>query len=67
MTDLVDAGEIFKQRFFEIDDNETVFSLNTKCYDAALSSFSELVDDISSGKIAARWQNLNERSFYPLY
>jgi amino acid adenylation domain-containing protein len=67
MTDRADAGEIFKQRFFKIDENETAFSLNARCYDAAASSFFELVDDIASGNVSARQQNLNERSFYPLY
>jgi amino acid adenylation domain-containing protein len=67
MTDLADAGEIFKQRFFKINDNETAFSLNTKCYDAAVSSFSELIDDIASRNVSVKRQNLNERSFYPLY
>ncbi len=67
IADLVDAGDIFKQRFFKIDDNETAFSLNARCYDAAVSSFSELVDDIATGNVSVKHQNLNERSFYPRY
>ncbi len=67
MTDLTDAGAIFKQHFFKIAANETTFSLDARCYDAAVSSFSELVDDIASGNVSAKQQNLNERSFYPLY
>ena len=67
IADLVDAGDIFKQRFFKIDANETAFSLNAKCYDAAVSSFSELIDDIASGNVSVNSQNLNERSFYPRY
>src|SRR2546429_9374873 len=39
MTELVDAGDIFKQALFAIDDGETALTLNAKCYDAAISSF----------------------------
>ncbi|GAC1433599.1 MAG: amino acid adenylation domain-containing protein [Ktedonobacteraceae bacterium] len=67
MIDIVDAGKLLKQRFFAIDENETVFSLNMKCYDAAISSFSELVDDLDDGNIVVKQQNLNERTFYPRY
>ena len=67
MIDPAYAGRIFKLHFFEIDENETVFSLNTKCYDAAISSFSELIDDIAWGNVSVKQQNLNERTFYPLY
>src|SRR5207249_4556385 len=47
MTELVDAGDILKQSLFAIDDDETAFTLNAKCYDAAISSFAELIDDIA--------------------
>ncbi|HEY4034597.1 MAG TPA: amino acid adenylation domain-containing protein [Ktedonobacteraceae bacterium] len=64
MTELVDAGNIFKQHLFEIDDKETALTLDAKCYDAALSSFAELIDDISCDHVSARTQNLSERTFF---
>jgi amino acid adenylation domain-containing protein len=64
MTELVDAGDIFKQSLFEIDDGETAFTLNAKCYDAAIASFAELIDDLACGRVSAKKQNLNERTFY---
>ncbi len=67
MVDSVDAGKILKQCFFAIDEHETVFSLNMKCYDAAIKSFSELVGDLDSGNISVKQQNLDERTFYPRY
>jgi amino acid adenylation domain-containing protein len=66
MTNLVDAGDILKQALFEIDDRETAFTLNAKCYDAAISSFAELMDDIAAGRVSIRKQDLNERTFFPL-
>jgi len=66
MTEHVDAGDIFKQYLFEIDDGETALTLNAKCYDAAIGSFTELTDDIACGRVSARKQNLNERTFFSL-
>jgi amino acid adenylation domain-containing protein len=67
MTELVDAGDIFKQHFFAIDDSETAFTLNAKCYDAAISSFTELIDDLACDRLSAKKQNLNERTFFSRY
>jgi amino acid adenylation domain-containing protein len=64
MAERVDAGDILKQCSFEIDDDETAFTLNVKCYDAAVSSFAELIDDISGDHVSARKQDLNERTFF---
>ncbi len=64
MTELVDAGDIFKQYLFEVDEGETALTLDAKCYDAALSSFAELIDDISCDHVSARIQNLSERTFF---
>src|SRR5579885_3463835 len=65
MTEQVDAGDILKQVLFEIDDDETAFTLNAKCYDAAISSFTELTDDLAADRVSARKQNLSERTFFP--
>ena len=64
MTELVDAGDIFKQALFEIADGETALTLNAKCYDAAIASFAELLDDTASDRVSARKQNLNKRTFF---
>lgn len=64
MTELVDAGDIFKQALFEIAGGETALTLNAKCYDAAISSFSELIDDLAYDRVSARKQNLSERTFF---
>jgi amino acid adenylation domain-containing protein len=64
MTELVDGGDILKQSLFEIDDRETAFTLNAKCYDAAIGSFAELVDDLAYDRVSARKQDLSERTFF---
>ncbi|KXU32649.1 hypothetical protein A0J57_08855 [Sphingobium sp. 22B] len=49
MTHEVDRGSILAARTFPIDPGETAFSLNTKCFAAAMESFAELVDALAAG------------------
>jgi amino acid adenylation domain-containing protein len=67
MTDLIDAGSILKQRSVDVADGDTAFTLNAKCYDAAIHSFAELVEDLSSGCASALKQDLSKRNFSSLY
>jgi amino acid adenylation domain-containing protein len=66
MSSQVDAGDILKQRQVHITAGETAFTLNAKCYEAAILSFEELVNDISRGEIKATAQDLKDRTFFPL-
>jgi len=43
MTDAVDEGDIVLQRRFAITEGETSLTLNTKCFEAGVESFPELV------------------------
>ncbi len=43
----VDTGDILKQQLFDIVPRETSLSINTKCFEAAMESFSELVDELT--------------------
>lgn len=63
----VDAGDIVKQYCFEIASDETALTLNTKCYEAAINTFAELVDDLAYGRISAIHQDLDKRTYFPLY
>ncbi len=67
ISDRVDAGDILKQRLVEVEDNETAFTLNGKCYEAAISSFAELVEELSCGRAVAKKQDLTERTFHARY
>jgi amino acid adenylation domain-containing protein len=64
ITEAVDAGDVLKQRRIEIAKDDTALTLNTKCYEAAINAFSQLVDDLSSGNTVAHKQNLDERTFF---
>jgi natural product biosynthesis luciferase-like monooxygenase protein len=60
----IDEGGIYTQSFFDIGDDETAFSLNTKCFEAGISSFNELMEKIETGSVATLPQNLSERSYH---
>jgi len=57
MTSDVDAGDIYTQRRFDIAAGETALTLNTKCFEAGIDSFEEMVDGIASGSLQARKQS----------
>lgn len=63
----VDAGDIYKQRLFDISPGETAFTLNAKCYEAGILSFAEMIEEIDSGVLVPCPQNLAERTFFPRY
>ncbi|MEG4111235.1 MULTISPECIES: amino acid adenylation domain-containing protein [unclassified Microcoleus] len=63
ISNLVEGGDILKQVAIDIADDDTAFSLNGKCDEAAIRSFEELVDDISSGQALANKQNLDELTY----
>jgi natural product biosynthesis luciferase-like monooxygenase protein len=43
MTDEIDAGEVLEEEPIEISSRETSFTLNAKCFEAGLKSFTRLV------------------------
>ncbi len=64
MSEVVDAGDILKQVTIELAEDETAFTLNGKCYEAAVNSFTELIDEIEKQEISPRKQDLAERSYF---
>ena len=63
----VDEGSTLKQRTLALSDQETAFSLNIKCYEAAMESFSELLDELTDNCETLSIQNLEERTYYGKY
>lgn len=63
----VDKGDILKQRSVDIVEGDTAFTLNAKCYEASIDSFAELVDELASGRVEFRKQNLVERTYFSKY
>jgi amino acid adenylation domain-containing protein len=61
----VNAGEILKQVMIEIAPAETTLTLTSKCYQAAIAAFDELVDELASQTVKASKQNLQQRSYFP--
>ena len=49
MTAKVDRGDVLAERRFEIADNETALTLNTKCYAAGIEGFEALVAGLAAG------------------
>ena len=66
MNEVVDAGDILKQPFFSITEEDTALSLNLKCFEHAIYSFRQLIDELATHTVTPRQQNLSERSYYGL-
>lgn len=64
MTDDVDAGAMYHQTLFELAPDETSYSLNTRCYEAAIESFGPLVDALTTGRAEPRAQPLAVKHYF---
>lgn len=63
----VDEGDILEQRLIDISDDETAFSLNSKCYAAAMESFPAVVGQLAANQLARQAQDLGQRSYFARY
>ena len=64
MTAGVDQGEILAEQSIAIAQGETAFSLNAKCFDAGIASFTTLLDAWRGGTLSPRPQGPGERGLY---
>ncbi len=60
----VDKGDILKQRLFEIVPGETALTLNTRCFETAIDSFGELVDELAAGTQRRTVQDFSKRTYF---
>ncbi|KUP92423.1 MupA/Atu3671 family FMN-dependent luciferase-like monooxygenase [Tritonibacter horizontis] len=60
----VDEGDILAQRRFALAPDETAFSLNSKCYGAALDSFGDVLDQLETGVLDRQPQDLSHRRYH---
>jgi amino acid adenylation domain-containing protein len=60
----IDAGRIFKQKTVPIQPDDTAFSLNTRCFEAAIVAFAELVEELGENRIVSFAQDLSQRSYF---
>jgi natural product biosynthesis luciferase-like monooxygenase protein len=61
MTDEVDGGRVVTEERFAVDADETAFSLNARCYEAALASFPRVVAGLVAGQVDTIAQPAGER------
>src|SRR2546426_7320638 len=67
ISDLVDGGRIFSQQPVSVVEDETAYSLNTKCFEAGMQSFAELLDEIENDRCQPRDQDLSQRTYFGMY
>lgn len=51
MTADIDGGRILRQESFPLSPDDTAFTANAKCYEAAAQSFAHLLDDLQQGRL----------------
>ncbi|NRP75846.1 Bifunctional polymyxin resistance protein ArnA [Ensifer psoraleae] len=63
--DGLNLGDIAVQRQVLVTPADTALTLNLKCYEAAVEGFRELLACLAGGKLSARRQALEDRSYFP--
>ena len=58
------TGDILKQRWFAVETDETALTLNSNCYEHAVESFSELIDELAAGTVRETPQDLASRTYF---
>ena len=64
MTADVDAGEVVATETFPIEDDDTAFSLNARCYEAALSTFPDIAGAVATGTLTTHPQPAGEHRMF---
>ncbi|MGP6089426.1 MupA/Atu3671 family FMN-dependent luciferase-like monooxygenase [Antarctobacter jejuensis] len=62
----IDEGDVLVSREFAISDHDSALTLNTKAYEAAMTSFPDLLDQLESGDLQRKPQDLSARSYHGL-
>jgi natural product biosynthesis luciferase-like monooxygenase protein len=61
--DGVDDGDILEQRMFDIADDDTTLTLNTRCFEAAIDSFGDVIGQLETG-LRRTPQDFSRRTVY---
>jgi natural product biosynthesis luciferase-like monooxygenase protein len=64
ITEEIDAGAIVMRQAIKIDDDETAFTLNAKCFAAAIESFVPLVEALEAGSLSTEIQDFSNRTIF---
>ncbi|WP_372837363.1 formyltransferase family protein, partial [Puniceibacterium confluentis] len=62
----VDEGDVLTRRGFDIADTDTALTLNAKCFEAAIDSFGELIDQLETGNPQRCPQDPSQRRLHAL-
>ncbi|MCU0941254.1 MAG: hypothetical protein MUE35_01730, partial [Hydrogenophaga sp.] len=60
----IDEGDIVQQKLFDMAPNETALTLNTRCYEAAMESFADLLADLRGPGLRRQPQDLSQRTYH---
>ena len=60
----VDEGDILVSQSFEVSPDETVLTLNTKCFEAGIATFGKLVQDIVADRLQRQKQDFSTRRYF---
>jgi|GEM_PF-1028281 len=66
VVDEIDAGDIFVQEKVVIKSGDSAFTLNSRCFEAAVRSFSAMLDQIVAGTLTSYRQDFSKRTYYGL-
>jgi polyketide synthase PksN len=66
MTAEADAGDILLQQGVPLTGDDTTFTLNAKCFQAAIESFAVLVDSLERATVRPQVQDLSLRTYHGL-
>lgn len=66
MIEGIDSGDILEQEKIKINNDETAFSLNIKCFEMAANLFENLITKIERNCIKKKKQDLKHRTYYSL-
>lgn len=62
----VDEGDILVQRNFAVSEKDTALTLNTKCFEAAIDSFPDVIAALEAPALPRAAQDLQQRSYFGL-
>jgi amino acid adenylation domain-containing protein len=63
----IDTGNIIKQTAIDLEPTETALSLNLKCYQAAIATFTELITELATNQVTLTPQSSEQRSYFGRY
>jgi len=60
----VDEGDVLQSRTFDVAPDENSLTLNTKCFEAGLDGFQQLVDELAEGRETRSAQDASRRTYF---